>query len=125
MRLLGLLLPLLAIGGLHLLSSRTPSQLPTLPAAAAGGDKIAHAIAYALLLSCFRGWRGWRARPGEWIPGAAAASLLVAVGDELHQGLVPGRTPDFADLLADGVGIGVAALLWWWGSVRWGHRRLS
>ncbi|MGA1489936.1 MAG: VanZ family protein [Planctomycetota bacterium] len=49
----------------------------------------------------------------------------MAAGDELHQGLVPGRTPDFADLLADGVGIGVAALLWWWGSVRWGHRRLS
>ena len=82
------------------------------------------ATVYAALLSCFRGWRGWRREPREWLPGAIAASLVAAAGDEWHQGAVPGRSPDLLDLLADSLGIALAAFAWACWARRPRHRSL-
>lgn len=109
--LLGMALPFGAMILIHFLSSLVPQQMPkALPLAAS--DKVAHCVLFAFLLSSFRGWRGWSAPAWEWLPGAIAASMLVAVGDEWHQSFVPGRTPEFLDLVADFVGIALASLFW-------------
>ena len=107
----GLVPPLAVMLTIHILSSFESSEL-TIQPPVAHFDKWAHLGAYALLLSSFRFWRGRRARPLAWLPGAIAASLVVAGGDEWHQSFVPGRTPDFFDWIADSFGIGIAALFW-------------
>lgn len=72
-------------------------------------DKIAHFAVYGLLatLVCRIG-RGWR---------AAFCGLLVASAfgatDEWHQSLVPGRSPQFGDWLADTFGAALAVALYW------------
>ncbi len=123
LRVLGLLLPAGAVTGIFFLSALPGGSFPEGPSIP-HADKVVHAILYALLLSSFRFWRGVR-RPGwEWIPGGIVASLIAAVADEWHQGAVPGRSPEFFDWVADGVGIGLASLVW----ARWPrllrHRRL-
>lgn len=35
-------------------------------------------------------------------------SLMIGAADELHQSLLPGRTAAWDDLLADGIGVGMA-----------------
>ena len=120
----GIVVPLVAIAGIHYLSSLEPAELaaPVLPVPHA--DKGVHAVLFALLLCSFRAWRGWRRTPVEWLPGACAACLVVAGGDEWHQSFVPGRQSDVADFLADAVGIGLAAGVWaHWSRAR-AHRRL-
>jgi VanZ family protein len=76
-----------------------------------GWDKLNHAAAFAALAVCaVFGWRGARAMP--W----ALLGLLVYGGAiELLQQHVPGRSASWADLLADGIGIAIGALLarWW------------
>ena len=107
----GLALPFAVMLGIHWLSSLQPAALPSaLPVPAS--DKVAHCVMFAILLSSFRGWRGWNAPAWDWLPGAIAASIFVAVGDEWHQSFVPGRTPDVLDLVADVVGIALASVFW-------------
>lgn len=113
----GRLLPASVIAGIYLLSAIPGSDLPPGPGIP-HFDKVIHALIYAALLTSFRAWRGLCASPGEWLPGAIAACLVAAAGDEWHQGAVPSRSPDLLDLLADAVGIAIAALLW----ARWSHR---
>lgn len=67
------------------------------------GDKIAHAVSFGVLA----GLLTWAS--GRPLPGATLATLYGA-GDELHQRLTPGRSPDPLDLLADGVGAALGAL---------------
>lgn len=57
-----------------------------------------------------------------WL-GALAVAVLYAVGDELHQGLVAGRTASALDVAIDALGV-VAALaaLRWLGRLRDRHR---
>ncbi len=92
---------------LYWLSSQP--QLPELPVAFPGADKLLHAGAYALLaLTCAFALR--------WPQGARAflpALLATAYGltDELHQRYVPGRSADLADLFADGGGALLAVAL--------------
>ena len=79
-------------------------------------DKVAHLGAYGLL-----GILLFRALAGGGLSGATPAraalallfSVLYGVTDELHQSLVPNRSPDVMDLLADalGSGLGIAAIL--------------
>ncbi len=85
-------------------------QLPDLPSAVS--DKHAHAVTYAGLavLTC-------RAVAGGSLAqltarGAATAWAIAAgygASDEVHQGYVPGRTPDLDDWVADAAGASAAA----------------
>lgn len=84
--------------------------LPTPPLAFEGMDKVAHALAYALLTFLMLLGDGvaasrWRA----WIWPVLA--VLYGLSDEIHQSFVPGRHPDLLDLLADAFGaVGMTAL---------------
>lgn len=71
-------------------------QLPDGPS-----DKQWHFAGYAALGLTF----GW-ARGGPWRRHLAsfAALLAFAAVDELHQRLIPGRSADIADWVADGAG---------------------
>jgi VanZ family protein len=70
-------------------------------------DKAAHFLVYAtlgatLLRALARGRvAAMTARRFAW---AAVLATLYGATDELHQGLVPGRTPEWLDLAADGSG---------------------
>ncbi|MFO0944389.1 MAG: VanZ family protein [Planctomycetota bacterium] len=69
-----------------------------------GGDKIAHAIAYAVLaflLTRGFGHRGW----------GIAITVLYGLLDEYHQSFVPGRDAGLADWLADSLGAVVGSRL--------------
>jgi VanZ family protein len=48
---------------------------------------------------------------GRWIWLAWPLGLLLAAAEELHQGLVPGRTVDFDDWLLNAAAITIAVLL--------------
>jgi VanZ family protein len=41
-------------------------------------------------------------------------AVLYGVSDEWHQSFVPGRTPDFVDILTDAAGAAVGLLFVWW-----------
>lgn len=97
----------------------TVSALPDIgPLPGKGTDKSLHMAEYAILavllllpLSDGR-WSGvtWRRALA-----AFGIAVLYGIGDEFHQGFVPGRVPDRADLYADAAGAaaGVAAV---WGT---------
>jgi VanZ family protein len=93
-----------------LLSSR-PVPSWTAPFLFEGGDKIIHAGVYGLLAVAARHGAAtlWRGRYRE----LAAWTMAVVYGaiDEAHQGFVPGRSPDGADLLADAIGAGLGLLV--------------
>ncbi|HEX5726497.1 MAG TPA: VanZ family protein [Longimicrobiaceae bacterium] len=80
------------------LSSRPTVPGPDLP----GLDKLAHFAAYALLGALLS--HGAR-RSGVAAPWIVGAGWLYALSDEVHQGFVPGRSPEAADWLADAVGV--------------------
>ena len=79
------------------------------------GDKVLHAIEYAVLGILW--YRAFRHAAGTW---AAHHALLLAivtsvgygVTDEWHQAFVPTREADVWDLLFDGLGSAMAALVW-------------
>ena len=75
-------------------------------------DKLAHACVYGLMAAAIglaSGLRGWR-----MVLTALVSVILVGVLDEWHQMSLPGRSPGWDDLLADGIGglLGVAVLGW-------------
>ena len=95
------LLVLVVVIGWLALSPKPP------PGVDLGWDKLNHACAFAALAAaaCFS-LRFERARP------AALLALLVYGGlIEIAQTYVPGRNGEWADLLADAVGIAIGALL--------------
>jgi len=77
------------------------------PGGAPGGlDKVAHAVLMAILAVLV-----WRAVAlPTWQRGllSALATIAYAAGIELVQGLTRYRTPELADVLASGVGAGLA-----------------
>jgi VanZ family protein len=77
-----------------------------------GWDKLNHLAAFAALAICaVHGWREARnARRAMLLALLAFGGII-----ELLQRRVPGRSAEWADLLADAIGIGVGALLaaWW------------
>jgi VanZ family protein len=93
---------------------RPPEILPDLPSLP-GADKATHALLYAV-----EGWllvRSARPRP---LPGARIGRLALAVAlalipialvNEALQWLVPPRTPEWGDFVADVVGGAVGAWL--------------
>ncbi|MDT8339981.1 MAG: VanZ family protein [Longimicrobiales bacterium] len=72
-------------------------------------DQVVHFALYFVLGSALAHARGRTPSPiPHWI--LLLAGLLYGVTDELHQGLVPGRTPSLADLTADATGLAVGYL---------------
>jgi VanZ family protein len=96
------------------------SSLSTVPGAEHVWDKVAHAAAFGSLaaLSLRAAHGGWG--PLRLAPTALASAACLAWGllDELHQSLVPGRSPSAADVVADAVGIACAIALWSAASMR-------
>lgn len=108
-------LPLLAVmTGIFVLSHQTGDdlQLPLLP----GLDKLGHASIYALLAASafFAIAAPFRAtRPAGRVAAAVLLfCLLYGLSDEYHQSFVAGRSASGWDLVADGVGAAVVAVLW-------------
>lgn len=89
------------------------SSLSSPPSPAQVSDKVQHFAAYAgLALVSLRATAGGRVR-GLTLAAAVAAWVLAAaygVTDEWHQAFVPGRTSDVADVAADWLGAGAAAV---------------
>jgi VanZ family protein len=75
------------------------------------GRKLIHAGEYGLL--CFLWWRALRAEAGSdrAVVAAVLITIAYAVTDELHQTTVEGRHGSPVDVLIDGAGAAVAALL--------------
>jgi VanZ family protein len=89
-------------------ASRVPSGWPP------GTDKLAHGLVYAVLGALVARSRGLRS-PGwsslRLIVWATLFTTAYGLSDELHQRFVPGRRFELLDLLADGVGGLLGALL--------------
>jgi VanZ family protein len=92
---------------------------PPMPAAVS--DKSLHGFAYlGLAVLVFRGLAGRLPARVTW--SAASATLAIAIGyamtDELHQMFVPGRSAEFADLVADAMGASLGLIgCWAWGII--------
>ena len=85
-----------------------------------GLDKIAHMVEYGilgfLLIRAFLKSRNDPAGSNINLAGMIILSIIIAsvygITDEWHQGFVPGRTPDFLDLLADFAGLNIGIFLY-------------
>lgn len=87
------------------------SSQPVLPSPPGINDKLAHALSYGLLgVLCLVGLTTGRWDRVTRRRCLVAVLLAVAYGitDEFHQSFVPGRSPDVADLVADGLGASLA-----------------
>lgn len=93
-----------AWGGLIFWLSSTPDAGGVFGFLPSGSDKVLHGGAFMVLAGLLTLATG---RPLL----AAALALGYGTSDEVHQLFVPGRTADFADLLADGVGAAAGSLL--------------
>ena len=76
------------------------------PRATTGWDKANHALAFCAMALAALG--GWPRAPGWAVP---AALLGYGVLIECVQAVVPGRSAEWADLLADAAGIALGLLL--------------
>lgn len=104
----------------------TLSAMASPPSPVELNDKVKHVIGYGGL-----GLLAVRATAGGTLSGAtggaAVAAWAIAVGygvtDELHQRVVPGRTADAADVLADAAGAAAVIVpVWAFGIItRWRH----
>lgn len=74
-------------------------------------DKLAHAVAYAVGGALI--WRALSRKSPWWWQVGATVAIAAAYGlsDESHQMLVPPRTFDMMDLVADVIGAAVAAVI--------------
>jgi len=111
----GLWLPVVAYMAMLFWFSSQPT-LPSLPGQLS--PYYAHAVAYCgLSLLIVRALAVADRRRVTWliVAGAATIATLYGVSDEYHQRLVPGRTFDVLDMLADGVGAlaGASGVLAW------------
>lgn len=90
-----------------------------LPIPSGGLDKVAHALAYAVLAGTLRWGFGPQGGRSATLASWAIAAAYGAV-DEAHQSWVPGRLATVGDWIADMVGAAVGATL----ASRWiGGRR--
>lgn len=90
--------PVLAMAVVIFTLSSFPIRLP--PQAPTWSDKVAHLTLFGALAATL--WRLWNRRGWPWRAAAVVAlTFLYGVSDELHQAFVPGRSPDWKDLLTD------------------------
>jgi len=93
------------------------SSIPDLSAPRAGfklTDKLAHFIEFGIfgyLLSSALAPSGLSLTRRRVI-AVLAVGVLLGIVDETHQGFIPGRDMDFFDVVADGLGVGAAVVLW-------------
>ncbi len=93
---------------IYFLSSRTADQLYY-----STPDFVAHGLEYAVLgLFLIRALNGGMARKLRWrvVLGTLGLSLAWAVGDELHQMVVPTRIASVGDVIADMTGSALACV---------------
>ena len=69
-------------------------------------DKLAHALTFGTITLSL-----WLAVRQRWLLACVGIALAIAVYDEWRQLYLPGREADLLDLLANTVGIALAALL--------------
>ncbi len=84
-------------------------QLPAFP----GMDKIAHTIAYMTLAGTVilaHGKKSWFEKVRTVSLTTLGVTVLYGISDEFHQYFIPGRYPDFWDIVADALG-GVLAII--------------
>jgi VanZ family protein len=110
------IVPMLAVMGTIFWLSHLPGDALnyTLPLHA---DKIAHAFIYGILAAaCFPSLTQFskKVRPLGVALIAVAICLAYGVSDELHQAFVPGRSPSFADIIADLAGGALVVGIWYW-----------
>ncbi len=96
--------PLIWATLIFLLSSSSLDQVPTLDMFLA--DKAAHAAFFGVLsVLLFRVFHRWSALSwGRAAMLAIVVTSLYGVLDEIHQSIVPGRSPELADWVADTTG---------------------
>ena len=96
------------LGGVYWLSAQQDIRLPGPDVI----DKLLHAVGYFGLCVVARGAFGTVfARRSVSILVAVVVTLLYAATDEWHQSMVPTRSPDLYDWIADATGGVVAAIL--------------
>jgi VanZ family protein len=78
-----------------------------------GVDKAAHASVYAVLGACvlLAARRTWNLSSRTGVLLAAALAAGYGITDELHQLFVPGRSADGLDVVADGLGALLGAIV--------------
>ena len=67
-------------------------------------DKLVHIVLYAILGALATRAMWGDTRPFVAIAIAAAGASIFGAVDELHQGIVPGRSADLIDWVADSIG---------------------
>ncbi len=78
-----------------------------------------HAPAYGLLAWLMTSgliWRGWPFRYA--VPVAMAGAMVFGLWMEIIQGMIPGRSTSTDDLMANGIGVGLAMIVMCWRSIR-------
>ncbi|OQX15783.1 MAG: hypothetical protein BWK76_12655 [Desulfobulbaceae bacterium A2] len=102
---------MLVMGGIFFVSHQPGSAIHLLQFP--GSDKLAHALAYAVLAASVlfalppsprRPWRG--------LVLVFVVCSLYGISDEVHQSFIPLRSADPLDWLADSLGAGVFLLAW-------------
>lgn len=84
---------------------------PAPPKVHTGWDKANHALAFAAL-AFSAVWALWP-RPRQWLLWLAPALLAYGGFIEIAQSFTPQRQADWADLLADSIGIALGLLAAW------------
>ena len=97
------------------LSSRTGNELGSLFPFLDSFD-WGHLVAYFVLALLFYFALKKTLRPKHIYILVIVLSIVYGVTDEFHQAFVPGRSPDFKDLINDGLGAGTAMLMVWYRS---------
>ena len=114
--------PVVAYAGLIFFVSGLSHPEESFPSFLEGvSDKLLHTIEYVVLgaLCC----RAFREGAGAWATRyslglAILASTGYGISDELHQALVPDRTLEGVDMLADLLGSSLGAFGWSWMATR-------
>jgi len=68
-------------------------------------DKVVHSFYYAFITQCLGRLIGLRLSLSIFL------ALSISIADEVHQLYLPGRSADILDLIADGFGITLSALI--------------
>lgn len=87
----------------------------------AGADKLTHAFMYAVASFTWR--RAILATRDLATWSVVAGVSVIGALDEWHQRIVPGRSADLFDWVADVVGVWLGVALWHWLKVRRSGRR--